>query len=103
MANILNQKNEFSEDRVASAENISTPEKAKGKLVRYFQQGVTYWPMPYTLRVTSGGQKPKPYSWEIFRSGEPYPFRKSVETFRTAILAKMAGHAVLERLRRASP
>jgi len=59
--------------------------------------------MSYTLRITGNGQKPKPYSWEIFRTGEPFPFRKSDESFRTAILAKIAGHAALDRLRQTSP
>jgi len=55
--------------------------------------------MTYTLRVTDKGSELKPYAWEIFRVGEPFPFRKSAESFRTAILAKMAGHAVLASLR----
>jgi hypothetical protein len=80
-------------------ENLSKP----GERIRYFGRGVTYWPMIYTLRVSDRGQKPKPYSWEIFRIGEAHPFRKSAETFRTAILAKIAGQAALGRLRQISP
>ena len=52
----------------------------------------------YTLHINKDGLKPKPYSWEIYRNGEPFPFRKSSETFRSPILAKIAGHAVLSRL-----
>ena len=53
----------------------------------------------YTLHINSGGSEPKPYSWEIFRTGEPFPFRKSAEKFRSPILAKIAGHSALGRLR----
>ena len=55
--------------------------------------------MQYTLHVNPGGSKPKPFTWEIFRDGEPFPFRKSGETFRSPILAKIAGYKVMRELR----
>jgi hypothetical protein len=70
--------------------------------IRYLVVGVPYRTVTYTLHINPGGVKPKPYSWEIFRTGEPFPFRKSAETFRSPILAKMAGQLALTRLRQNS-
>jgi hypothetical protein len=58
--------------------------------------------MRYTLHIRAGGAKPKPYTWEIFRQGEAFPFRRSSEAYRSPILAKIAGHAVIEKLRTGS-
>jgi hypothetical protein len=55
--------------------------------------------MQYRLHINPGGSKPKPYTWEIFRPGEAFPFRRSPEGYRSPILAKIAGHAVIERLK----
>jgi len=67
--------------------------------IRYFGAGMPYRTVTYTLHIASGGPKPKPYSWEILRMGEAFPLRKSAETYRSPILAKMAGHVALVRLR----
>ena len=55
--------------------------------------------MKYTLHIRDNGSTPPAYNWEIYRTGEPFPFRKSTETFRSSILAKMAGSAALNRLK----
>lgn len=55
----------------------------------------------YTLHIKSDGAKPEPYTWEIYRTGESFPFRKSPDSFRSPILAKIAGHGALGRLREA--
>jgi hypothetical protein len=56
--------------------------------------------MEFTLHINSGGAKPKPFTWEIFRQGEPFPFRRSSEFYRSPILAKIAGHKAMRELRR---
>jgi hypothetical protein len=56
--------------------------------------------MQYSLHINAHGSKPKPFTWEIFRNGEPFPFRKSAEAYRSPILAKIAGHKVIRELRR---
>jgi hypothetical protein len=52
----------------------------------------------YRLKIRTDGHVDLPYSWEIFRADEEYPVEKSRETFRTALLAKMAGGKSLRRL-----
>ena len=57
--------------------------------------------MEYRLHINSHGSKPKPFTWEIFRQGEPFAFRKSSESYRSPIMAKIAGHKAIRELRRA--
>jgi hypothetical protein len=52
----------------------------------------------YSLKIRMDGPTDLPYSWEIFRADQEYPVEKSRETFRTALLAKMAGNEVLRQL-----
>jgi hypothetical protein len=52
----------------------------------------------YRLKIRMDGPVDLPYSWEIFRADEEYPVEKSRETFRTALLAKMAGGKIMRRL-----
>jgi hypothetical protein len=52
----------------------------------------------YRLQIKSGGPATSPFSWELYREGEEYPREKSRETFRTVLLAKMAGNNVLREL-----
>jgi hypothetical protein len=52
----------------------------------------------YHLKIRTDGPLALPYSWELYGDGADYPSEKSRETFRTALLAKMAGNKILRRL-----
>ena len=54
--------------------------------------------LKYRLKIITDGPSASPHTWAIFRADEEYPVEKSRETFRTALLAKMAGSKILRRL-----
>lgn len=52
----------------------------------------------YSLKVRKDGPANLPFSWEIFRADQKYPVEKSRKTYRTELLAKMAGNDILRQL-----
>jgi hypothetical protein len=52
----------------------------------------------YFVHVKSDGPNTTPYTWQIYRVGTASPLERSDQNFRTAILAKMAGHRRLGEL-----
>jgi hypothetical protein len=52
----------------------------------------------YRLKIVTDGSLDSPHTWAISRADEEFPVEKSRESFRTALLAKMAGSKILRQL-----
>jgi hypothetical protein len=52
----------------------------------------------YRLVIKMDGPPDLPYSWELYKGDADYASKKSRETFRTKLLARMAGNTILRRL-----
>ena len=54
------------------------------------------------VKVQRLARPPMPWAWAIYKDGATDPFQRSVRLYRSADEAWAAGHAVLDRIRRAA-